>query len=333
MIDCRFMLMTPPQPGAIAIVQLHGDVGRALASLTNRNDWPIGRPCLITVEGIDDAVMFRLSSDMAQVMPHGGIRVVQRIAARLIGLGMSATNPVEIDPMQVYPEAPDRFHAIMLEALSRAASPLAIDLLLDQPRRWLEFVESGAALSIDDVARSRRLSRLIVPPRVVVAGAANVGKSTLANALLGRAMSIALDEPGTTRDYTVGRIELAGLVVDWYDTPGIRQTDDPIERTAIELARHLIESCDLLIAMSDHEHHWPDLPREPDLRLINKIDLQRDVTRFSQPDAGTSMVLRISATTGEGLAELVRTVRDALVFPEDLSHCGPWLFDERLRAT
>ena len=67
------------------------------------------------------------------------------------------------------------------------------------------------SLSEEDLARSRRLNRLIEPPLVVVVGAANVGKSTLGNALVGRSMSIATDLPGSTRDYTSGRVELAGV--------------------------------------------------------------------------------------------------------------------------
>jgi GTP1/Obg family GTP-binding protein len=120
----------------------------------------------------------------------------------------------------LYPEASDRFEALMLAALARAQSPLAIDLLLDQPRRWRRIRRARRQLSEEDLARSTRLNRLIEPPVAVLAGQPNVGKSTLSNALLGRAMSIAYDMPGTTRDYTAGWIDLAGLVVSWHDTPG-----------------------------------------------------------------------------------------------------------------
>ena len=331
MIDCRFTLMTPPQPGAIAIVQLHGDVAAALAALCGDRTWPIGRHRLVEIEDIDDTVVARLSETVAQLMPHGGVRVVQRLAARLAELGVRPTTADQMDPAKLFPEAQDQFEALMLVALARAASPMAIDLLLDQPRRWREFQRSGHALADDDFARSTRLNRLIAPARVVIAGPANVGKSTLSNALLGRTMSITLDQPGTTRDYTVGRVDLADLVVDWHDTPGIRATDDPIERRAVELARRLISSCDLLIAMTDHEHGWPALPRESDLRVVNKVDLQRDQAILCVlGPTSSAMTLEISAIHGTGLAQLVQAVRDSLVFPNDLTHSGPWLFDTRL---
>ena len=41
----------------------------------------------------------------------------------------------ELDPRAAYPEARDEIEARMLAALARAASPLAVDVLMDQPRR------------------------------------------------------------------------------------------------------------------------------------------------------------------------------------------------------
>ena len=66
---------------------------------------------------------------------------------------------------------------------------------------------------------------------------------------------------------------------------------------------------------------WAALPRPPDLRLAGKSDLAL------RPDGD----LPVSGLTGAGLPELVRTVRDLLVPPEDLNHPGAWVFDERLQ--
>lgn len=363
----RLVHATASQPGAIAILQLHGECVPVLRAITGVHDWPLHRLRLVDLAGIDEGLALRLSEDVAQLMPHGGPRVVQRLTERLLELGAQIiANPADlsIDPRWIYPEAADRFEALALAAIARASSPLAIDLLLDQPRRWRAFAGgSGGAgplaasrpsFSLQDQQRSRRLNRLIDPPIVVLVGAPNVGKSTLTNALAGRSLSIALDMPGTTRDYTAGRIDLGGLVVDWHDTPGLRSPDDtadPIEIKAIELARRLIARADLQIAMRDAEHDWTRLPRDPDLRVVNKIDLEpeqqngrgaeqqgSELQSFRAAELQTcreatghaKAVLRISAATGEGLAALVQAARDWLVPPADLAHDGPWLFDERL---
>ena len=313
---CRVLAATAPQPGAIAILQLEGDVEPALVALTGVTGWPAGRARLVRFGDIDTGLAVRLSDRVAQIMPHGGLRVVQRLSAWMERLGIDPVGQDEIAPRLAFPEAADRFEALALCAVARATSPLAIDLLLDQPRRW----RSGATPGPDDLARSRRLNRLITPPIVAVAGPPNAGKSTLSNALVGRSMSIATDLPGTTRDYTSGRIELAGVVVDWHDTPGLRQTTDAVEASAIRIATLLLERADLVIALTDHQQPWPDLPRTPDLRVANKCDLA------GRDDAD----LAISATAGTGIAALVTAVRDRLVPPEDLAHTGPWLFDDRL---
>ena len=305
---------TAPAPGAIAIVHLRGSVESALAALTGRDDWPPGTARLAAFDEIDEGIAARLDDLTAQLMPHGGPRVVQRLIAKLESLG---GRPGGDDPLAAYPEAEDRIEACMLRTLARAASPLAIDLLLDQPRRWRDD-----ARVVDDAtrARSRRLDRLVVPPVVVIAGPPNVGKSTLGNALAGRNVSMEADLPGTTRDYVGARIELAGLVVDLYDTPGRRATGDAIERRAIEIAEGLVARADLLVALTDCEHDWPDLPREADLRVASKADLGR------RADAD----LAISATKGSGMDGLVAAMRDRLVPPADVADAGRWLFDRLL---
>ncbi len=331
--QCSFVLTTGREPGAIAIVQLIGETEGVLRSLTGVSEWPIGRMRLVDFDGIDEGLAGRLGERVAQVMPHGGPRVVQRLLGRLLELGVEAAPADDVDPCDLYPEAADRYEALALAAVARAASPLAFDLLLDQPRRWRKRPRPTP----DVLARSRRLDRLIEPPLVVLAGPPNVGKSTLSNALLGRSMSIALEGPGTTRDYTSGRIELAGLVVDWHDTPGITPgvtpgitpgiraptepaAGDSIEAKAADLARRLIERADLLVAMTDHEHDWPTLPGPSAMRIGNKSDL----TRRADAD------LNVSALHGDGLPELVTMIRDRLVPAADLADPGPWVFDRRL---
>lgn len=322
--------MTPPNPGAVAILQLlGGDVEPVLAKLTKQVNWPIGRIRLVDLGGIDEGLVARLNDRVTQIMPHGGPRVVQRLIARLFELGLSMVEASRVDPQQVYPEAADQIEALTLQTLARAASPLAIDLLLAQPGRWRAVHDSDRSLDPELRARSLRLNRLIDPPIVVLAGQPNVGKSTLSNSLLGRMMSIAADMPGTTRDFVAGRIDMQGLVVDWHDTPGLRSSSDPIEQKAIAIARRLMTRAALLVAMRDAEHDWPILPRNADVFVFNKVD--RPTGDLGNGDGTTpDRAIQISALTGYGQPQLVRAIRDGLVGPAELAHPGPWLFDPRL---
>lgn len=316
--DTWYVLTTSTAAGAIALIQLHGsECCKVLHGVTGVIDWPVAHMKLVQFAGVDEGLAVRVSENSAQLMPHGGPRVVQRVSLRLRELGVA---PLEHDePRAMYPEAVDEVEALMLATLARAASRLAIEPLLAQPALWRAHAMTTMANLID----SKSLKHLISPPLVVLAGLPNVGKSTLSNSLVGRNMSISLDLPGTTRDYTVAQLDLAGLVVHWHDTPGIRTTTDPIESRAIELSQGLMERADLLIALSDAQHDWPPLPRQADLRVANKADLA------PRNDAD----LNISAATGKGISELVERIRDTLVPPEVLSgaQTRPWLFDSRLK--
>lgn len=288
---CKCFLATPPGPGAVAIVQVVGsedEINRLLLKATGHT-WAVGSCGPARLFDLDDGVVARINAGTAQLMPHGGVRIVQRLLEALAQHGATAVETERLDAEQVFPEAQSKHEAELMMMLARAESPLAIDVIL-------KMMADGA--KPDENA----LRHLIQPALVVLAGAANVGKSTLTNRLAGRAVSITYDMPGTTRDYTMTLIDLNGVVVRWHDTPGLRDTDDPIEREAQELAIRVMDQADVLISMTDAEHDWPRLPREPDLRICGKADVA------TRPDAA----LCVSAITGEGVAELVQMVRASL---------------------
>ena len=60
-------------------------------------------------------------------------------------------------------------------------------------------------------------------PKIAIVGRPNVGKSTLANALLGETRMIAFDEPGTTRDSIYIEFERNGRPYTVIDTAGVRR--------------------------------------------------------------------------------------------------------------
>ena len=295
---CHLTLTTAPTPGAIAILQLAGpNTRRILTLLTGGANWSPHRLVRADFAGIDQGLAVYLPPTAtashppvpcAQLLPHGGPRVVQKLIAKLGDLGAA----YEPDPpaRQLYPEAASDLQADMLATLARAASPAAMDLLLAQPRLWRAALTHPATARTARLAQTRHLDRLVTPASVVVIGRPNVGKSTLANRMLGRTASIVADLPGTTRDWVAGWAELpvastsetsadeipgGGICVRWYDTPGLHHSADPLEQHAITLAQNIITSADVLIALRDPQIPWPDpaaLPRTPDLWVCNKID-------------------------------------------------------------
>ena len=69
-----------------------------------------------------------------------------------------------------------------------------------------------------------------------------MGKSTLMNLLSGEQKSIVTQLPGTTRDIVEDTIRLGEVVLHLADTAGLRDTDDPVERMGVELARKRLNS-------------------------------------------------------------------------------------------
>ncbi|MEM9021380.1 MAG: GTPase [Planctomycetota bacterium] len=338
----RLTLLTPRTPGAVAILQLHGDSVRSvLEQLTGKADWFAGRLRLSRFTGIDEglAVLLPGASDTAQLMPHGGPRVVQRLIEHLVEQ-LGVTYDPTPGPRKLYPESKSEIEADMLDAIARAASPAAIDLLAAQPRRWRDLLaapEQAAAQRSVLQQRSAVLDQLIHPPTVVVIGPANAGKSTLTNRLMGRSVSIVADLPGTTRDWVGGLVELAGqsgagIAVRWLDTPGLRDSSDPIEQRAIALAKRVISDATVVVALRDPGQAWPDraeLPRQPDLWVVNKIDkTEEDLGGATGSSADDP--LRISAMHGTGVGALEDRVIHLLGLSDLEATC--WAFSPRLRA-
>ena len=309
--DVRWRIATPPRAAAIAIVELFCTDPAALdAALATLGVAPLqpGDVQLRDLGGVDRGLACRWSPRLVHLMPHGGSAVVRRLLEALTSAGI--TQAGRTPSADAYPEAADEIEARMLATLARSQSPLAVDLLLDQPRRWRKHGDAQIAPSV--------LGRLIDPPLVVVRGPPNVGKSTLVNALVGRAVSIVADQPGTTRDHVGVTAELAGLVVRLLDLPGEPAGATGVEAEAIDLAANLAEHADLTLLCGDRAHPpFADRPDTRSLRVALKADLDR---------SDWTAELHVSSATGTGLSTLVQTMRDRLVPPEALADPRPWKF-------
>lgn len=317
-VAATWHLCSPAErPGAIALLQIRGDVGGVLERL-GISPVPVGQMRVRDLAGIDRGVVARVRGDLAFVMPHAGREIVRQLAAALEREGVGLDR--DVSPLARYPEARSAFEAAQLDALARAASPRAIDLLLGQPRIWCEHLGREPTLgeSDPDPDRSARLNRLIVPPMVVAVGASNIGKSTLLNRLSGRAVAGVADEPGTTRDHLGSLVDLDGLIVRWVDTPGRRAASPEPEREALAIADALVPRADLVLRLGDREH--PPAGPAPAGRCLS-IALRSDLGLPGWEHAGA-----VSASTGAGVPELARLVRRRLVTDADLAGGAPWRF-------
>ena len=87
---------------------------------------------------------------------------------------------------------------------------------------------------------------------VAIVGKPNVGKSSILNALLNEDKAIVSDIKGTTRDVVEGKFVLNGVVINLFDTAGIRESDDIIEGIGINKSIKKLNDADLVIAVFDN---------------------------------------------------------------------------------
>lgn len=140
---------------------------------------------------------------------------------------------------------PERFVAELLAAVSEGANDGTESL--DSPRRHSERIARlDRILSLAELGR-----RLFEPPRVILTGPVNAGKSSLLNALVGFDRVIADPTEGTTRDAVIAETILDGFPVALCDTAGIRRGENGIEREGIDRAAALLKRADLILIVFD----------------------------------------------------------------------------------
>ena len=158
---------------------------------------------------------------------------------------------------------------------------------------------------------------------VAIVGRPNVGKSSLFNALLGSERAIVTEIAGTTRDQLHERFAIDGIPVSLIDTAGLRETTDTVESIGVARSRRTMADADLVIAMLDVSEPAADedleiiksVERSEHIIVVNKIDKVDSalINRFvkgvnSNPSNSNAPVVELSAKTGEGLAELRRSI-------------------------
>lgn len=135
-----------------------------------------------------------------------------------------------------------------------------LELELDFSEEDVEFADRNKLsellqtihAKIDELISSFALGNAIkhgVP--VAIAGAPNVGKSTLLNALLKEEKALVSDIAGTTRDVIEDTLNIRGVLFRFIDTAGIRRTDDPLENMGIERTYDRIAKASVVLLMAD----------------------------------------------------------------------------------
>lgn len=227
--------------------------------------------------------------DVAEFQIHGGLSVSQILLDECVKLGARLANAGEFSKRACLNGKMNLLKALSINELINAKSTLAAQLiaknlsgkfgeLLEKIRtdlvKTLAFVETCIDYADDDLpddileqtrvlykenARilrqiatiSKSKKGLIEGFKIAIIGKANVGKSSLLNALLAKNRAIVSDTAGTTRDRVEDELKIGTHLVRIIDTAGIRHSDDKVEQIGVKLSLAAIKEADIIIAVFD----------------------------------------------------------------------------------
>jgi len=158
--------------------------------------------------------------------------------------------------------------------------------------------------------------------KTAIIGRPNVGKSSVLNALLKEEKAIVTEIRGTTRDIVEGQINIGGIVLNLFDTAGIRDSDDLIERIGIDKTKKIVEEAELILyVLNNNEPIRKDDERLLEMTahknrvvIINKIDLESKINRDFEDG------VQISALKKTNIDALEKRIKDMFLQEEiDLS--------------
>ncbi len=271
----------------------------------------------------EELVVCQLASDRLEIHCHGGRAVVAQVLASLQRAGCTIVSSAR----WLLSRESDRLRAEAQLALGQAGTLRVAGVLLDQHRGALSqaVARIHQALRAGETDTAATLLRTLLgwapvglhltrPWRIVIVGRANVGKSSLLNAVLGYSRALVHPTPGTTRDVLTASTAIDGWPVEFADTAGSRAGAGELERAGVQRAAEHATRADLILLVSDLSAPWTTddqhlLARATDLPLVvhNKSDLV-DRPPSSRPDG-----IVTCAKTAAGVPQLLAAISERLV--------------------
>ena len=357
-------LLTPPGEGGISVIEVRGPrAAKAIDRLftsprgVSISSAETGQLLYGTLaregEALDEALVACVESGgeaVFEVNCHGGAIASERVLAALEAEGVERVGAGERLSHLRGGGAVDCIAAEAAERIPKAPTMLAVGHLVDQYRGALASEAKRLAVMAGESAGREavgdRLNRLLATerfgrgltehPRVVLAGRPNVGKSTLANALLRFDRMIVHHVPGTTRDAVDEVFSIGGVPFLLVDIAGIRETDHEIEREGVMRGREEIGRADIVLVVFDGSaplqpedtEFLKDQSERTHIAVVNKCDLPPviDVSEIERAFGRT--LVSVSGVTDEGITELEERILGAAC-PVLPARGEPVVFTER----
>jgi GTP-binding protein len=159
-------------------------------------------------------------------------------------------------------------------------------------------------------------------PIVAIVGRANVGKSSLFNAIIGRREAIVANEPGTTRDNVTAKASHEGKDFWLVDTAGLKSAEDEFELSIQEQITEAADAADVILVtveadvpITDEDRRVAKMAlksRKPVILAVNKIDKNKKADLKDWQRSGIKLILATSVPQKRGIDELLEEVTACL---------------------
>ncbi|HEY0528127.1 MAG TPA: tRNA uridine-5-carboxymethylaminomethyl(34) synthesis GTPase MnmE [Gemmatimonadaceae bacterium] len=180
------------------------------------------------------------------------------------------------------------------------------------PRERIQYGTDGLLKSLSALLATAPVGELVrAGATVVIAGAPNVGKSSLFNALLGRSRAIVTAVPGTTRDALEAVVDSGKWPLRLIDTAGLRETEDYLERLGIEVSERYLADADVVLACGDNTESLSraiEVIRRHSTAPIVAVRTKADLVAARHQMPQLPEALWVSAEQGVGLTEMVAAI-------------------------
>jgi tRNA modification GTPase len=219
-----------------------------------------------------------------------------------------------------------RFSARLHDVRARVLAVLAdVEASIDFVEEDIEFFDREAAARSIEAAAGEIAALLATAAdgmllrsgvRVSLAGAPNVGKSSLFNRLLGDTRSIVTEYPGTTRDVVRETLQIGALAVALEDTAGLRAaSDDPVEALGMERSRRSHAEADVVVHVLDATR-----AAQPDeCAALAALDAASALVVLNKVDALAATAREAALRDAAGARALVHELTGAFAAPATLA--------------